>query len=87
MRRVKTIYCLAVIAVAIVLSCTGGLVGWIAAIIVLAGALPMFRAVNWTASNQGADEAIANLRHRWYAHHATPDEESASVVHRSANRR
>lgn len=45
MRRIKTLYCVAVIAIAIVLSCTGGLIGWITSIVVLAGALPMFRVV------------------------------------------
>lgn len=85
MRQVKTVYCVAVISVAVILASAAGLIGWVAAIIVLAGALPMFRAVSWAAEDNGADRAIADLRRRWYAHHATPDEESAAVAHRSAN--
>jgi predicted Na+-dependent transporter len=51
MRRVKTIYCIAVIAIAIILVSFGQLIGWLAAIVVLAGALPMFRVVTQTSAD------------------------------------
>jgi hypothetical protein len=38
LERIKILYCLVAITLAIVLDCTGGVIGWIAAIVVLAGA-------------------------------------------------
>lgn len=45
MRQVKTVYCIVAISLAVILASVGGLLGVITAIIVLAGALPLFRAV------------------------------------------
>lgn len=49
--RVKTIYCVSVIAIALVLDCTGGAIGWIAAVVLLAGALPLFRLVTCASAD------------------------------------
>lgn len=43
LRRVKTIYCLSIIAVAIILASHGGILEWAASIAMLAGALPVLR--------------------------------------------
>lgn len=86
-RRLKTLYCISVIALALILAASGT-IGYIAAIIMLTGALPMFRAVEWAASDQGADNAIRDLRRHWRAQQnerATPDEESDASAHRIAN--
>lgn len=40
LRRIKTLYCLAVIAIGVLLAALGGWVGWLAAVLVLSGALP-----------------------------------------------
>lgn len=53
LRRIKTLYCVAVISIALILACTGGLIGWVASIVLLGGALPMFRAM-WNAGTQEA---------------------------------
>lgn len=51
LRRVKTIYCASAITIALVLDCTGGMIGWIAAVVLLAGALPLFRLVIWASAD------------------------------------
>lgn len=51
MRQVKTVYCIVVISLALILASIGGLLGIVTAIIVLAGALPMFRAVKRAAGD------------------------------------
>jgi hypothetical protein len=45
LQRAKAIYCVVMISVAIVLACTAGLLGWITAVLLLSGALPMFKTV------------------------------------------
>lgn len=47
LRRIKTLYCIAVIAIALILVDAAGVLGWVTAVVVLAGALPMFRAIQW----------------------------------------
>jgi hypothetical protein len=64
MRQVKTVYCVVVISLAIILASIGGLLGVITAIIVLVGALPMFRAVNGVSELAGATKALQRLQHR-----------------------
>lgn len=83
--QIKAIYCIAVVLIVLVLVYAAGLIGLVAAVLILAGALPMFRAVSWAAESQGADKAIADLRRRWHAHHAGVDEEAAVTPHRPAN--
>lgn len=46
LRQVKVIYWVAVVTIAILLGLAGGLLHWIAAVALVAGALPMFRAVH-----------------------------------------
>lgn len=62
--RIKALYCIAVIAVAIILDWVGGWVGWVTAVVVLSGALPMFDALVRAASDQGADEAFNVVERR-----------------------
>lgn len=45
LRRAKNLYCLSVISIAVALTCTGGLIEWIIAVVMLTGALPMFTVV------------------------------------------
>lgn len=56
--RIKTLYCTAVIAIAIILDCVGGWIGWVTAIVVLSGALPMFEAVKEASEHIGAKAAL-----------------------------
>lgn len=54
LRRIKTLYCVAVISIAIVLVSQGSFVGWATAVVVLSGALPVFGAIN------GASELVGH---------------------------
>ena len=45
LRRIKIIYYIAVASIAMILICTAGPIGLVAAVLILAGALPMFMAV------------------------------------------
>lgn len=60
LRRIKTLYCVAVISIAVVLACVGGTVGWVTSIVMLCGALPMFRAVSGAAGDIAARAIIKN---------------------------
>lgn len=51
LRRAKFIYCAMIISVAIVLACTAELIGLITAVLLLAGALPVFTAVRRAAGD------------------------------------
>lgn len=52
LERIKNLYCIAVIAIAIVLDCTGEMIGWATAVVMLAGALPVFNCATRIAANQ-----------------------------------
>lgn len=56
MRQVKTVYCIVVISVALILASVGGLLGIITAIIVLLGALPMFQAIEQVITRSIGEE-------------------------------
>jgi hypothetical protein len=56
LQRVKALYCIAVISIGILLASTGGFVGWAASIIVLCGALPMFRVIRCAAEQRGVND-------------------------------
>jgi hypothetical protein len=89
MRQVKTVYCVVVISLAIILASIGGLLGIITAIIVLVGALPMFRAVTGAAEDQGAAEAVSDLRRHWHDQQgarATTNQSSDATSYRSSKR-
>jgi len=89
LRKVKWAYCIIIMFFAVALTCTGGLIEWIIAVVMLTGALPMFCMVSWAASDQGADEAITDLRRRWHEYQserAIPGEENAASAHQHANR-
>jgi membrane associated rhomboid family serine protease len=64
LRRIKTLYCLAVIAIGVLLAALGGWVGWLAAVLVLSGALPMFRVIGRAEHQQrqqGKEDALTDL--------------------------
>jgi hypothetical protein len=56
LRRVKLIYCVAVVSIAVILASTG-LLGVVTAVLLLAGALPMFRAMRWAVTRSINEEA------------------------------
>jgi hypothetical protein len=64
LEHIRDLFYLAVIAVAIILDCTGGIIGWTAAVVILAGARPVFQVITCAASDQGADEALSVVEHR-----------------------
>lgn len=51
LRKVKTLYCIAVMAIAIVLAVLGHWVGWVTAVVLLSGALPGWRLATRTAAS------------------------------------
>lgn len=59
LRRAKTLYCITAIAIAVVLDCTGGVIGWAAAVIILSGALPLFQTVSQAIAENVGREAKA----------------------------
>lgn len=61
LRRIKTLYCLAVIAIGVLLAALGGWVGWLAAVLVLSGALPMFRVIGRAAAGSALTGAWDKL--------------------------
>ena len=54
--QVKTIYCSSVVAVAILLTYAGGLICWLAAIILLLGSLPLFKIIQSTSEQRGVSD-------------------------------
>lgn len=69
LRRMKTLYCIAVIAIAILLFATGSFVYWIASMVLLGGALPGWRIATREASDQGASEALRVVKHHLRRRH------------------
>lgn len=61
LRRAKFIYCAMIISVAIVLACTAELIGLITAVLLLAGALPVFKAVFHGARQEALDKSEHTL--------------------------
>lgn len=51
LRRVRLIYAIAVASIAVILICTAEFIGLVTAVIILIGAVPMFRAVKRAAGN------------------------------------
>lgn len=89
LHKAKTLYCIAIIATGIILAVLAGPIGKVAAIALLAGTLPMIRAIEWAASDQGADKAILDLRDRWQSQQneeTKRDEETDEPPHPPANR-
>lgn len=60
-RRIKTLYCLAVIAIGVLLAALGGWIGWIAAVLVLGGALPMFRVIGQQSEQNTKRQTLQEL--------------------------
>ena len=71
--RLKTLYCIAVMAAGIILAARAGFIGWLAAILILSCALPAWRmVVSAVRSNTiTAFEYRAHLRARLKEPHAT----------------
>jgi len=61
LERVRLLYCIAVIAIAVILDCTGGFIGWTAAVVVLAGALPLFNIGCQAAANREKQRTLAEV--------------------------
>lgn len=61
LHRLKTLYCIAVIALGIILAVVGGIVGWIAAILILGGALPGWGVAERIFLAQAFDQAATFL--------------------------
>lgn len=75
--RLKTLYCIAVMAVGTLLAFFGGVVGWLAAVIILSSALPAWRAVISIAGDTGAHEALTVFQHQLQDRRSTRDDEAA----------
>lgn len=56
LRKVKTVYLIAVIVLAVLLATLGDVICWIAAIVLLVGALPMFKVMGRAFSEHLIDE-------------------------------
>lgn len=54
--RIRDLFYIAVIALAIILDCTGGVIGWATAVVILVGARPMFHALRRTAEQRGVND-------------------------------
>lgn len=52
LERYKTLYCVAVMAAGVILAARAGFIGWLAAVLILAFALPAWRAVTRSAASQ-----------------------------------
>lgn len=59
--RLKTLYCIAVMAVGTLLAFFGGVVGWLAAVLILSSALPAWRYVTDSAFDATLDDAESVL--------------------------
>lgn len=56
LRQVKIVYCSFAIITALILVYIGGVLGWIAAVALLAGSLPLFRAIQSTSEQRGISD-------------------------------
>lgn len=56
LRQVKTLYCSSAIVVALILVYIGGMLGWITAISLLAGSLPLFKAIQFRSEQRGVSD-------------------------------
>lgn len=81
LRRVKVLYCVAVVSIAVVLVCAAGLIGWIVAIIVLAGALPMFGAIHQIGAHYEKQRTLTAITDLFVP---TPDRLSSPEYERAA---
>lgn len=61
LRRIKTLYCVTVMAVAVLLFAAGGIIYWAASVVLLCGALPIFRLIRRVVSDERFDEAESIL--------------------------
>lgn len=73
LQRIKSLYCIIAISIAVILDCTGGVLGWATAVVVLAGALPMFDLGCRAAEQEGARGALIRVKQRALADLATDD--------------
>ena len=61
LRRITTLYCIAVIAIGVLLATLGGFVGWLAAMLVMGGALPLYRLISWQNAQAGREGVLIDL--------------------------
>jgi hypothetical protein len=81
LRRMKTLYCVAVMAIGILLAASG-MIGWITAVILLSSALPSWKAATHAAAKSAligfrGDLAHANIRHTEATRQASEDRRAA----------
>lgn len=77
--RLKTLYCIAVMAVGTLLAFFGGVVGWLAAVLILSSALPAWRVVIGVAGDTGAQEALKVLQRQLYQRRSAIIDEAAPI--------
>jgi hypothetical protein len=72
LRKVKILYCIAMIAIGVLLAADGGWVYWLASVTILSVALPAFRLIRRVVSDERLDEAesilLAEQQRRHVAH-------------------
>lgn len=61
LRKLKTLYCLSVMAVGVILTAIGGMLGWLVAVIILSSALPAWKLVVRSASESAIIGFYRNL--------------------------
>lgn len=61
LRKAKALYCVVIISIAVLLYAAGGIVYWIASVVLLGSALPVFRLVTRVVSDERFDEAESIL--------------------------
>ena len=71
LRRAKTLYCVTMIAVSVLLAAWGGALGCAAGALLLVGALPLFKVIN----REGVLNALRGLHHE-DAHHTQSADQS-----------
>lgn len=71
LRRMKTLYCVSAISIALILAALAGGIGEIAAIILLAGALPMFNIIFKTGEQRGKNDLLRAIEHRRASYQST----------------
>lgn len=85
--RLKTLYCIATMAISILLAFFGGWIGWLAAVLILASALPAWRMVIKAAGDTGAREALTVIQYQLRRRSKSDDEDAPASQDRQAVRR
>lgn len=83
LRKAKTLYCIIVMAVALILAGLAGWIGQLAAIIILASALPGWRLITRAAATNALSGALTLLEDAPHTPEADPSSEDQPVNHLS----